>query len=575
MNKKKNIKRDIKIIMKKIFVFMIMIMMIAPVLSVTVFADDNQHQDANSGKYDSSTIYSSDNPFIDISMTVCNDAWGLTYNGEVMGEGKATYTVYYTYTNSDGSTGSVDLDSGDVGKTATGDQNKSFGSGTDTSGNERDGNEKTITKSNVDIQDHESVVIHARSNSEAYDYFANHKNGVNGTVDNYSHYQTGFKDVLVKQSAVSTYTLQYSAANGGTGTIPKSRKVIVNASIALASNSLYRKGYHENGWSTGDDNTPEYSSGQTVSKLGSKNDTVTLYSCFSPNTYTVAYSKGIGEERGLTTGSVDSQGITYDGGNFNLRGNGYIRTGYNFKGWDRDINKSSSSPTYTASQSVNVNDFVSAAGVTDSNGATVTLYAIWEPKKYNIYYNSSNGSGTMDTQVATYDSSIQLSQVLFYHDGDLYKNWSCSNGSTYSNNETVLNISPDCNTPGYAGDLRPVTMTAVWGFSRIREGKEAINELDVASNVLKAVNTNNKNIFTTQNYLEFNGNGATNGALNILMDMSSDTREQTIYIPDSYYERNGIQFKSWNTKSDGTGTSYDKHANLGQITSTKVLYAQY
>lgn len=94
------------------------------------------------------------------------------------------------------------------------------------------------------------------------------------------------------------------------------------------------------------------------------------------NTYTVTYNANGGV--GTTANSSHEYGVSKA-----LTANGYTKLGYTFKGWATSLsNANAGTVAYTNQQSV--------SNLSSTHGATVTLYAVWEP--YSNMYIYSNGS---------------------------------------------------------------------------------------------------------------------------------------------------------------------------------------
>ena len=93
-------------------------------------------------------------------------------------------------------------------------------------------------------------------------------------------------------------------------------------------------------------------------------NTKTLYAKWTANTYSVHF-----DGNGATSGEMaDETGFTYDVSKA-LTANAFERTGYTFQGWA------------TAPDGAKVyNDGQSVSNLSSTNGATVTLYAVWQAK---------------------------------------------------------------------------------------------------------------------------------------------------------------------------------------------------
>ena len=155
-----------------------------------------------------------------------------------------------------------------------------------------------------------------------------------------------------------TYTVQYNA-NGGTGNMADST-FTYDAPQNLRANTFTRAGYAFTGWERIGTGSVSFTNGQSVVNLASTaGETVTLYAVWSANAYTVADNANGGS--GYMAASTLLIGMLQ-----NLRTNTFTRAGYAFAGWAR-----------TASGAVEFTDGQSVASLTQTVGATVTLYAVW------------------------------------------------------------------------------------------------------------------------------------------------------------------------------------------------------
>ena len=79
--------------------------------------------------------------------------------------------------------------------------------------------------------------------------------------------------------------------------------------------------------------------------------------------------------------------------------NGYSKTGYTFKGWNTKADGSGTS--YADEQRVK--------NLTSINGATIVLYAQWEPISYTIKYD---GNGATDGSTASSKHIYDVEKTL-------------------------------------------------------------------------------------------------------------------------------------------------------------------
>ena len=151
----------------------------------------------------------------------------------------------------------------------------------------------------------------------------------------------------------------------------------------------------------------------------------TLIAQYTPNTYTIAYDANNG------TGNMTSTPATYDQ-SAQLTANAFTRTGYTFAGWNTIRDGSGSSYA----------DEASVTNLTSVENGTATLYAQWTPNTYTISFNANTGTGTMNSQSATYDVQTTLTTNNFTKTGYTFAGWATSaNGSVeYNDGESVSNL---------------------------------------------------------------------------------------------------------------------------------------
>ena len=124
-------------------------------------------------------------------------------------------------------------------------------------------------------------------------------------------------------------------------------------------------------------------------------------------TYTISYN-GNGATSGSTASSIHTYGVAK-----NLTANGYSKTGYTFTGWN--TNADGTGTTYSNSQSV--------SNLTNVNGSTITLYAIWKVSDIYLYNKGDlckNVTGGWSTHIYT-DKSEKI-----------YNSWSSYGGHFYN-----------------------------------------------------------------------------------------------------------------------------------------------
>lgn len=168
-----------------------------------------------------------------------------------------------------------------------------------------------------------------------------------------------------------------------------------------------------------------------------------------------------------------------------------------------------------------------ALGGTYSANAAVTLYAIWVANTYSISYNANGGSNAPGSQTKTYGVALTLSSSKPTRTGYSFVKWNtASNGSgtSYSSGaQYTANAS--------------VILYAQW----------------------KA------NTYT----ITYNANGGSNAPA-----AGTKTYNVAYTISASKPSRPGYNFSSWNTKANGSGTSYASAASY-TANANVTLYAQW
>lgn len=173
------------------------------------------------------------------------------------------------------------------------------------------------------------------------------------------------------------------------------------------------------------------------------------------------------------------------------------RIGYTFSGWNTIANGSGTAYS---------------AGTTYNQNKDLMLYAIWTPNTYTISYNSGGGSGTMSTTSCSYGKSCLLRNNTFTKTGYTFIGWTDVQSGidvVYKDGDTILLYNKTSNT----------TLYGIWKASTYTISYDANYGENEPTNQIK-------------------------------------TYGETITLSNQIPTRNKHVFIEWNTKSDGTGTSY-------------------
>lgn len=208
----------------------------------------------------------------------------------------------------------------------------------------------------------------------------------------------------------NTYKIAYYSQDGSTcyGTSTHTYDVAKDLTLASALSIPGYTGYHVV-WSRSIGGTPQYEDGQSVVRLtGTQDDTINLYLNWSENTYYVDFSGNntavnIYGDTVTTTYTGDTERIecTYNH-NVTFPNCSFSKTGYEFKEWNTESDG-------TGQSFLPDTEYVKP-NLCDQNKGTVTLYAIWEPIKYDIVFIGNgawNGVGDY-RQTMRYDQECAL-----------------------------------------------------------------------------------------------------------------------------------------------------------------------
>lgn len=323
----------------------------------------------------------------------------------------------------------------------------------------------------------------------------------------------------------SVYQVKYDKNSESASGAMSEQAMVVDRSYNLTANSFTRTGYDWTGWNSASDGSgTAYSDKQSVTNLTTTNGgTYTMYAQWAPHTYKIRFHKNADD----ATGTMDDMDMTYDEEK-NLTKVGFQRAGYTFHSWHRD-NKTDESNTYEDEDIVE--------NLSDVDGDVVDLYAEWEPIPYVIRYDRNGGSGTMQDQPMSYGVAANLLPNAFTRSGYDFAGWRFEDkdaGKQYADKASVNNLTTESD--------KTVTMYAQW---------------------------------TPHKYtIKFDKNKADATGTTDSMDMTFDVEKS---LTTNGFSSPSSTFSGWNTKPDGTGTSYKDGASVMNLTDkdgdTVTLYA--
>ena len=373
--------------------------------------------------------------------------------------------------------------------------------------------------------------------------FAGWSTSSNGSVE-YKPGSRFTKDLDSNGASITLYavwtpwkhTIHYNSnipTNAPTGTttvsnMPGDQTKTFDEKLMISSNKPTRKGYNFAGWSTSANGDVVYQPGAEY-KNDQNGGTVTLYAKWTTWKHTVTYDKNVDPSSSsqTVTNMPGNQTKTFDE-KLMISSNKPTRKGYNFAGWSTSAN----------------GDVVYQPGAeykNDQNGGTVTLYAKWTTWKHTVTYDKnvdpSSSSQTVTNmpgnQTKTFDEKLMISSTKPSRNGYIFNGWNTQKdgkGTAYASGAEYKH-DQNGNT---------VTLYAQWT--------------------------------AWKHTVHYNANG---GDQNSVPTDQTKTFDQAMILSDKKPTRHGYNFVRWNTKADGTGTSYEVKGNYNhdQNGGTVTLYA--
>ncbi len=197
---------------------------------------------------------------------------------------------------------------------------------------------------------------------------------------------------------------------------------------------------------------------------------LTVNAHWTPIHYTIKYDANSG------TGTIADLSCEYDKNYKISDGTGFSKTGYHMVGWATDKtvsykNFQAGTDKHTLGSTVK--------NVTSKDGATYTLYAVWQPNTYYVEFlsNGENTTGAMNKQTMTYDEITALTKNTFKRSKYLFNGWNTKSDGTgskinaksddanknYSDEEKVSNLTTEKNgTVKLYAQWTPTTYTVTY-----------------------------------------------------------------------------------------------------------------
>ena len=446
---------------------------------------------------------------------------------------------------------------------------------------------------------------------------AEYKNDQNGgTVTLYAKW-TAWKHTVTYDKNVPANSKKTDVKN-----MPGNQTKIYDQNLTLQSNVPTRIGYTFVKWTTNKDGTgTAYQPGSQYSyNRDSDGGNVTLYAVWTPWKYTVRYDKNVpANSSSQTVSNMPADQTKTEEVNLTLSSNKPSRNGYIFNGWQAQIN----------GKAVDYQPGATLSYDPDVKGSVITLKAKWTAWKHTIHYDKNVPASSKKTnvtnmpgdQVKVFDTALSIQPMVPKRTGYTFKGWSTTAngkaeyqpGNKYNhdqNDGTVTlyavwtpwkykvqydkNVSADSssqtvsNMPADQTKTEEVNLTLSSnkpsrngyifnGWQAQINGKAVdyqpgatlsydVDDKDGSTIILKAQWT------AWKHTVHYNANG---GDQNSVPTDQTKTFDQAMILSDKKPTRHGYNFVRWNTKADGTGTSYEVKGNYNhdQNGGTVTLYA--
>lgn len=200
------------------------------------------------------------------------------------------------------------------------------------------------------------------------------------------------------------------------------REKYANNNIYINSATPVKKGCKFLGWNTKEDGSGKTYQPGNLYDVNQDGGTVTLYAKWTAWKHTVTYDKNVPANSKKTDvkNMPGNQTKIYDQ-NLTLQSNVPTRIGYTFVKWT--TNKDGTGTAYQPGSQYSYNR--------DSDGGTVTLYAVWTPWKYTVRYDknvpASSSSQTVSNmptdQTKTEEVVLTLSSNKPSRNGYIFNGW--------------------------------------------------------------------------------------------------------------------------------------------------------
>ena len=297
--------------------------------------------------------------------------------------------------------------------------------------------------------------------------------------------------------------------------VPRDESYKYDKGYTISSETPQKKGYTFLGWSLTEGNTNDIYQPGQDLNLTSDED-VDLYAVYKANNINISYNANCSESVSVPAGAT----IKYDE-TYNVSSDAPTRKGYVFRGWFLE-------PTCGTS-------VTSICPKDKSLDHDIVLYAKWEEKNVIVSY-VTNSNTTISDNTVRYTEKFNITSTIPEKKGYTFLGWNTKEDGTGINYKAGMALSPS----EIYNDSH-ITLYAKWEEKNVTVSYVTNSNTTISNNTVRY----------TENFMV------------------------TSTIP----EKKGYTFLGWNTKEDGTGTTYKAGETLNAsrlgMDSKITLYAMY
>ncbi len=235
---------------------------------------------------------------------------------------------------------------------------------------------------------------------------------------------------LYAQWSINPFHIDYDG-NGATSGEMATTNCEYDGECVLRENAFVKTGYHFIGWKYNNNDYADKADVKNIIESG----TITMVAQWEVNHYTIIFDINT-DDANASGNMADMTNLEYDH-DYTLTVNAFTRTGYNFGGWNTEID----------GRNFGLTDEQEFHNLTTTDNAVITLYAQWNPTRYTIIFHANNENvenpDAMAAQVVTYDVETTLNPIEYTWWQHKLVEWTTNangTGTKYADKATIKNL---------------------------------------------------------------------------------------------------------------------------------------